>query len=110
VRHAVDDERRHGRRAVGQPPLALLADHDGVEVETVRTKELLGQPADRSARVGVEDELTFRHDDDHNELSSTRARRRSGVAWDFSTEPEFEEQLEWIRAFVRDEIWPIETI
>jgi acyl-CoA dehydrogenase len=32
------------------------------------------------------------------------------VAWDFSTEPEFEERLEWMRAFVREEIWPIETI
>ena len=32
------------------------------------------------------------------------------MAWDFSTEPEFEQQLEWMRAFVREEIWPIETI
>lgn len=32
------------------------------------------------------------------------------MAWDFSTEREFEEQLDWMRAFVRDEIWPIETI
>jgi acyl-CoA dehydrogenase len=32
------------------------------------------------------------------------------MAWDFSTEPEFEEQLGWMRAFVREEIWPIETI
>jgi acyl-CoA dehydrogenase len=32
------------------------------------------------------------------------------VAWDFSTEPEFEEHLEWMRGFVREEIWPIETI
>jgi acyl-CoA dehydrogenase len=32
------------------------------------------------------------------------------MAWDFSTEPEFEEQLEWMRSFVREEIWPIETI
>jgi acyl-CoA dehydrogenase len=32
------------------------------------------------------------------------------VAWDFSTEPEFEAHLEWMRAFVREEIWPIETI
>lgn len=32
------------------------------------------------------------------------------MAWDFSTEPEFQEQLDWMRAFVRDEIWPIETI
>ena len=32
------------------------------------------------------------------------------MAWDFSTEPEFQEQLDWMRAFVREEIWPIETI
>jgi acyl-CoA dehydrogenase len=32
------------------------------------------------------------------------------MAWDFSTEPEFEEHLAWMRAFVREEIWPIETI
>jgi acyl-CoA dehydrogenase len=32
------------------------------------------------------------------------------MAWDFSTEPEFEAQLEWMRAFVREEIWPIEVL
>jgi acyl-CoA dehydrogenase len=32
------------------------------------------------------------------------------MGWDFSTEPEFERQLGWMRAFVREEIWPIETI
>jgi acyl-CoA dehydrogenase len=32
------------------------------------------------------------------------------VAWDFSTEPEFEEHLSWMRELVRHEIWPIETI
>jgi acyl-CoA dehydrogenase len=32
------------------------------------------------------------------------------MAWDFSTEPEFEEKLEWMRGFVREEIWPLETI
>lgn len=32
------------------------------------------------------------------------------MAWDFSTEPEFEEQLEWMRGFVRDEICPLETL
>src|ERR671934_392914 len=32
------------------------------------------------------------------------------MAWDFSTEPEFEAQLDWMRAFVREEIWPIETV
>ena len=32
------------------------------------------------------------------------------MAWDFSTDPEFERQLEWMRAFVREEVWPIEAI
>jgi acyl-CoA dehydrogenase len=32
------------------------------------------------------------------------------VAWDFSTDPEFEEHLQWMREFVREEIWPIEAI
>ena len=32
------------------------------------------------------------------------------MAWDFSTEPEFEAKLEWMREFVREEIWRIETV
>src|SRR5579872_173849 len=32
------------------------------------------------------------------------------MAWDFSTEPEFEEKLEWMRTFVRGEIYPLETL
>ncbi|BBY58171.1 acyl-CoA dehydrogenase family protein [Mycolicibacterium sarraceniae] len=32
------------------------------------------------------------------------------MAWDFSTEPEFEEKLEWIRNFVREDIEPLEVI
>ncbi len=32
------------------------------------------------------------------------------MAWDFSTEPEFEEQLAWMRGFVRDEVFPLETL
>ena len=32
------------------------------------------------------------------------------MAWDFSTEPEFQRQLDWMRDFVREEIWTIETI
>ncbi|MBI5104918.1 MAG: acyl-CoA dehydrogenase family protein [Solirubrobacterales bacterium] len=32
------------------------------------------------------------------------------MAWDFTTEPEYEAKLEWARAFVREEIWPLETI
>src|ERR1700729_928092 len=32
------------------------------------------------------------------------------MPWDFSTEPEFEAQLEWMRAFVRENVWPLETL
>jgi acyl-CoA dehydrogenase len=32
------------------------------------------------------------------------------MTWDFSTEPEFEEKLEWMRGFVRDEIYPLEVL
>ena len=34
----------------------------------------------------------------------------TNVAWDFSTEPEFEERLDWMRGFVREEIYPLETL
>ena len=30
------------------------------------------------------------------------------MTWDFSTEPEFEEKLAWMREFVRDEVFPLE--
>jgi acyl-CoA dehydrogenase len=32
------------------------------------------------------------------------------MPWDFSTEPEFEAKLDWMRTFVRDEIYPLETL
>jgi acyl-CoA dehydrogenase len=32
------------------------------------------------------------------------------VAWGFSTDPEFERRLEWIRTFAREEMWPIEAV
>src|SRR6266513_3687971 len=32
------------------------------------------------------------------------------MAWDFSTEPEFQAQLDWMAEFVREEIWPMETL
>ena len=31
------------------------------------------------------------------------------MAWDFSTDPEFQEHLDWMAQFVREEIWPMET-
>src|SRR5690242_7405585 len=32
------------------------------------------------------------------------------MSWDFETEPEFEEKLEWARAFVRDKVLPLEVL
>jgi len=32
------------------------------------------------------------------------------VTWEFRTEPDFEEKLEWARAFVRDEVMPLEVL
>ena len=32
------------------------------------------------------------------------------MAWDFQTEPEFQEQLDWATRLVRQEIWPIEAV
>ena len=32
------------------------------------------------------------------------------MAWDFSTEPEFQERLDWMDGFVRDEIEPIDLV
>ena len=32
------------------------------------------------------------------------------MAWDFSTEPEFDVKLDWMRSFVRNEIMPLETL
>jgi acyl-CoA dehydrogenase len=32
------------------------------------------------------------------------------MPWDFSTEPEFESKLEWMRAFMRNEVYPLEVL
>ena len=32
------------------------------------------------------------------------------MAWDFSTEPEFQEQLDWVADFCRNEIEPLELV
>lgn len=32
------------------------------------------------------------------------------MAWDFETEPEFEQKLAWMRGLVRDEVLPLETL
>jgi len=32
------------------------------------------------------------------------------MAWDFETEPEFQRELEWLDAFVRDEVEPLDHV
>ena len=32
------------------------------------------------------------------------------MAWDFETDPEFQEQLDWVDAFVRDEVEPLDLV
>ena len=32
------------------------------------------------------------------------------MAWDFKTDPEFQEKLDWMEGFVREEIIPLETL
>ena len=32
------------------------------------------------------------------------------MAWDFTTEPEFQEKLDWANAFVRNEIEPLDVL
>src|ERR1700716_4385757 len=32
------------------------------------------------------------------------------MTWDFSTEPEFEKKLGWVREFVREEVYPLEVL
>jgi acyl-CoA dehydrogenase len=32
------------------------------------------------------------------------------MAWDFSTDPSFQSQLDWMRGFVLQNIWPLETL
>jgi acyl-CoA dehydrogenase len=32
------------------------------------------------------------------------------MAWDFATDPDFQEQLDWMAAFVRENLWPLELL
>jgi acyl-CoA dehydrogenase len=32
------------------------------------------------------------------------------MAWDFETDPEFQDHLDWMTTFVREELWPLETL
>ena len=52
----------------------------------------------------------------HSHLAVSRAggtlrrSRLDPMAWDFSTDPDYAAKLDWARTFVREEIWPLETV
>ena len=39
-----------------------------------------------------------------------RSRRGDAVAWDFSTEPEFQKKLDWVEEFCREEVEPLDYV
>ncbi len=41
---------------------------------------------------------------------AVREEYASAVPWDFSTEPDFQRKLDWMQEFVRERIWPLETL
>src|SRR5262249_39989514 len=42
--------------------------------------------------------------------SPCRPKGCDAMSWDFSTDPDFQLQLDWMRGFVRENIWPLESI
>src|SRR3954447_21506043 len=42
--------------------------------------------------------------------SDGSTQEESDMAWDFSTDPDFQAHLDWMREFVREEIWPLEVL
>jgi len=32
------------------------------------------------------------------------------MTWDFSTDPDFQQHLDWMNDFVRAEVWPLDTL
>ncbi len=46
----------------------------------------------------------------HRGETATDATEVAQVAWDFETEPEFQEKLDWVDGFVRDEVEPLDFV
>ena len=102
-------ETRHG------PPHDL----ETLPVSLARLQLIEGVTAEvESSEHGVHDSDTVhgshpaRNQGDDRPAAAQRVadEEEATVAWDFSTEPEFAEQLAWIRQVVRDELIPLETL
>jgi acyl-CoA dehydrogenase len=47
---------------------------------------------------------------DKVKAQATQLADKAQMAWDFTTEPEFAEKLEWMDSFVRDEVEPLDLV
>src|SRR5437762_10437851 len=46
----------------------------------------------------------------YDSASPKSRRREAEMAWEFETEPEFQQKLDWMRAFIVGELQPLEPI
>jgi len=65
---------------------------------------------DRSLRPASSDPQNTDRTPTEHPQNTDHLTKEDSMAWDFSTEPEFEEKLEWMRTFVRQEVFPLETL
>src|SRR4051794_30701580 len=57
-------------------------------------------------------DIVARHQRDTSHILQRVDRRLAGscMSWDFSTEPEFDASLGWMREFVREQVFPLELL
>jgi acyl-CoA dehydrogenase len=97
-------------QVVREPRHRALEQQDRADVH-VRSRPLLVQ--ERGVDRGETVEVLLRH---VTSPAPTRSPARHpqrtlrSVSWDFCTEPAFAEQLEWMSRFVKERIWPLETL
>src|SRR5206468_4148178 len=89
---------RRGRRGD-----AMVRGHVAVQVRL--DLRLQPQPAPQGAAAGPH--VRRAHGYDH--WDDRRGDLAARMTWDFSTEPDFEKKLEWMRRFMRDEVYPLEV-
>src|SRR6266550_3445204 len=90
------------RIGAGRPGPLMLRGSDMVPVRIVRhTACIEGDWTDvlrRGARTW------------HPARQEPNARETVDMGWDFSTDPDFQAHLDWMKDFVREEIWPLEVL
>src|SRR5215475_12762645 len=80
--------------------------HDSLSARR-RTRDLL--PCRRSSHRPAGKRSTPFDDGTSTSLVPTN-RQGDAMAWDFSTEPEFQKKLDWVEEFCREEVEPLEYV